>query len=68
MTGVGVVLGAIGYEEWTFAWPAVQSTSPGGPSSYELFSLAAGGCLRAPLAFTMIYGYWAARDRVAQRL
>jgi NitT/TauT family transport system permease protein len=68
----GLVLGAIGFtEEWTSRLrPAVQiDLSPAALPRYALFSLARGLLAYGfSLAFTLVYGYWAARDRAAQRL
>jgi NitT/TauT family transport system permease protein len=68
----GLALGAIGFtEEWTSRLhPAVQiDLSPAALPRYALFSLARGLLAYGfSLAFTLVYGYWAARDRVAQRL
>lgn len=71
----GLVGAALGIHNVASEWVAPQRTeividlSPWALPRYALFSLSRGLFAYAlSLAFTLVYGYWAAKDRIAERV
>src|SRR5512140_2638419 len=68
---IGAVFGIVSLAgEWRSFHPAVKiDLSPSALPVYAFYSLSRGLAAYAlSLAFTLVYGYWAARDHLAERV